>query len=78
MAKSDTPKLVNGKIPYLFDGGLDAGLIMLSALTDEGETRTLEEIAFVCGVKWQAIHAIEQRAIKKIRAEMERRKITRI
>lgn len=76
MAKQKNPRLKKGRIPYLFDGGLDAGLILLSAQTAEGQIRTLKEIAYVCGTSWQNISNIEQRALKKMRAEMARRNIT--
>jgi len=57
----------------LTDGGLDIGLILLSAFTPNGVERTHAEIAFVCGCNRQDIWHIEQRALKKIKAELERR-----
>lgn len=59
----------------LEDGGLDAGLMVLSAITPEGVERTLEEIAFVCGCYKQDIWHIEARAKRKIKAEFEKRGI---
>lgn len=59
----------------LEDGGLDAGLIILSAVTPPGMIRTSEEIAFVCGCNRQDIWHIENRALRKIKAEFEKRGI---
>jgi hypothetical protein len=56
------------------DGGLDAGLLVLSAI-NPGVELTLEEIAFVCGVNKQDIWHIENRAKRKLRAEFEKRGI---
>jgi hypothetical protein len=60
----------------LEDGGLDAGLLVLSAVTPPGVEWTQEEIAFVCGCNRQDIHHIEHRARKKIKAEFEKRGIS--
>lgn len=57
----------------LVDGSRDAGLVILSALTERGETRTLEDIAFVCGCTKQNIQNIEKNALRKIKAELIRR-----
>lgn len=57
------------------DGGLDAGLMILAAVTPPGVELTLEEIAMVCGVNKQDIWHLENRAKKKIRAELEKRGI---
>jgi DNA-directed RNA polymerase sigma subunit (sigma70/sigma32) len=57
------------------DGSVDAGLLMLSLCTPRGQTRSLREIAFVCGVKMQNIHYIEKVAIRKIRQEFTKRGI---
>ena len=59
----------------LEDGGLDAGLMVLSAVTPRGVERSLEEIAFVCGCNRQDIWHIENRAKRKIKAELEKRGI---
>ena len=58
------------------DGGIDAGLTILAAVTPPGVELTLEEIATVCGVNRQDIWHIENRAKKKIKAEFERRGIS--
>lgn len=57
----------------MVDGGLDAGLTLLSLATPEGVERTHAEIAFVCGCNHQDIWHIERRAKAKIKAELERR-----
>jgi len=57
----------------LEDGGLDAGLTILSAVTPRGVELTLEEIAFVCGCGKQDIWHIENRAKKKLRDEFQKR-----
>ncbi len=59
----------------LADGGLDAGLPVLSAVTLPGVELSLEEIAFVCGCSKQDIRHIENRAKRKIKTEFERRGI---
>lgn len=59
----------------LADGGLDAGLLVLSAVTPPGVELSLQEIAEVCGCNKQDIYHIERRAIRKIKAEFERRGI---
>lgn len=58
----------------LEDGGLDAGLTVLSAITPRGVERTLADIAYVCGCNPQDIYHIEKRALKKIKAEFEKRR----
>jgi hypothetical protein len=55
------------------DGSLDAGLTLLLAATPPGVERTHAEIAFVCGCNHQDIWHIENRAKRKIKAELERR-----
>lgn len=55
------------------DGGVDAGLLILSAVADR--ELTLEEIAFVCGCSKQHIWHIEAKAKRKIKAEFEKRGI---
>lgn len=60
----------------LEDGGLDAGLMILSAVTPPGVERTLAEIAFVCGCNRQDIFHIERRAKQKMKAEFEKRGIS--
>ena len=57
------------------DGGLDAGLLVLSVVTPPGVELGLREIADVCGCDQQDIWHIERRAMKKIKAEFERRGI---
>jgi hypothetical protein len=59
----------------LEDGGLDAGLMLLSAITPEGVERAHAEIAFVCGCNHQDIWHIENRAKKKLKAEFKKRGI---
>lgn len=56
------------------DGSVDAGLLLLELATPRGVERTQDEIAFVCGCSKQNIQGIEYRALKKIKAEFERRK----
>lgn len=56
------------------DGTVDAGLFLLAIATPYGIERTQSEIAFVCGCSLQNIQGIEYRALKKIKAEFERRK----
>lgn len=60
----------------LEDGGLDAGLMILFALTPPGQERSLAEIAYVCGCNKQDIWHIENRAKRKIKIELEKRGIT--
>lgn len=57
------------------DGSVEAGLLLLLQATPRGIERTQAEIAFVCGCSLQNIQAIEHRALKKIKAEFERRRI---
>lgn len=57
----------------LTDGGLDAGLLVLSHVAPPGVEFSLREIAEVCGCSWQDIWHIERRAMRKIKAEYERR-----
>ncbi len=59
----------------LIDGGLDAGLTLLAAITPPGVELSLAEIAFVCGCNKQDIWYIENRARRKLKAEFERRGI---
>lgn len=55
------------------DGSIDAGLALLLLATPRGIERSQEEIAFVCGCTLQNIQGYEYRALKKIKAEFERR-----
>lgn len=57
------------------DGGMDAGLMMFSLATPRGVTRSLGEIAEVCDCKKQTIWNIEKRALAKLKAEFERRRL---
>lgn len=50
----------------MVDGGIDAGLFLLSLATPYGVTRTLEEIAEVCGCSRENIRHIEERALAKL------------
>jgi hypothetical protein len=60
------------RMPEYRDGSVDAGLLMLLALTPRGMTRTHEEIAFVCGCSKGYIWHVEKRARLKMRKEFER------
>ncbi len=51
----------------LHDGGIDAGLYLLSLVTPRGVELTQEEIAEVCGCSRALIYLIEKRAIKKLK-----------
>lgn len=55
------------------DGSLDAGLVVLSAITPRGVELSLEDIAYVCGCNRQDIWHIERRAMRKLKAEFARR-----
>lgn len=57
----------------LEDGGLDAGLLLLS-ISNLGEL-SLRDIAFVCGCNPQDIWHIENRAKKKLKTEFEKKGI---
>ena len=46
---------------------IDLGLAVSGALLKPGQTRTLRELAAFCGCHWNAIHHIEQKALKKLR-----------
>lgn len=59
----------------LTDGGIDAGLLVLSAVTPPGVELTQEEIAAVCGCSRGYIWWLEKRAKQKIKREFERRGI---
>ncbi len=59
----------------LTDGGLDAGLLVLCAATPREITRSVHEIAFVCGCNPQDIWHIEHCARRKLKIEFERRGI---
>jgi hypothetical protein len=54
----------------------DEGLDRLYRSTPRGLIRTHREIADAAGAKFQTIFYIEQQALKKIRAEFDRRRIT--
>lgn len=60
----------------LVDGSVDAGLYMLEKLAPQNRVYTQQELAEVCGCSHNHIGHIEQRAIKKLKLELERRNIT--
>jgi hypothetical protein len=62
--------------PDYEDGSIEAGLWMLAMISHPNEEWTLEAIAEACGVSFQAIHQIEQKALSKMRKELSRRKLT--
>jgi hypothetical protein len=70
MPKQKRPQLSGS----LRDGGIDAGLLLLSLVTPRGVTRTLDEIAFVCGCTKNNIYLIEKRALKKMRNPVRSRR----
>lgn len=49
------------------DGSIDAGLLLLSLATPRGITRTLDDIAYVCGCSRSHIEQIQINAIKRLR-----------
>jgi hypothetical protein len=49
------------------DGGMDAGLLMLSLITPREFEWELQDIAFVCGCTPEAIRQIEEQALAKLR-----------
>jgi hypothetical protein len=57
----------------LQDGSVDAGLFLLEAVTPPGRTRTVDEIAFVCGCSRALIWQIEKRAKEKLRRKFRQR-----
>ena len=65
----------NEKLSDLSDGSIDAGLFLLDLATERGNERTQGEIAYVCGCTLQNIQYYERSALKKIKAEFERRNI---
>jgi transcriptional regulator len=56
------------------DGSIDAGLLLLAAVTPRGVTWTQEEIAFVCGCSRGYIWLLEKQARAKIRQKFEQLK----
>jgi redox-regulated HSP33 family molecular chaperone len=51
------------------DGGVDAGLLLLSLYADEtGRTFSIDEIAYVCGCSHGLIWYVERDALKKFRS----------
>jgi hypothetical protein len=62
--------------PPFEDGSIEAGLWCLMMISQPNEEWTLEAIAEACGVSFQAIHQIEQNALRKLRKELSRRKLT--
>ena len=58
------------------DGTIDAGLFLLELATPPGVERSQKEIAEVCGCSMQNIQRIEYIALRKLRAELEKRGIT--
>lgn len=50
------------------DGGIDAGLILLTYWCNEhpGVTLTRDQIAFVCGCSDSFIYALQERALRKL------------
>lgn len=56
----------------LRDGSIDAGLVVLLAVTPRGHTWTQQEIADVCGCARGLIWNIEDRAMKKLKKAYER------
>jgi transcriptional regulator len=57
----------------LQDGGIDAGLHLLSLVIPRGVELSQEEIAFVCGCTRSNISNIERRAMDKLRVMLRRR-----
>jgi len=49
---------------------LDLALAVCHALTPPGYEWKLQDLADVCGVSFQAIHSIEQQALRKLRAKI--------
>lgn len=60
------------------DGSIDAGLLMLGMVTKEGQKRTAQEIADVCGVSDQTILNIQHKALAKMRRKMEKIMATKV
>jgi hypothetical protein len=60
------------------DGSVEAGLYLLEIFTPHGVERTQAEIAFVCGCSLQNIQHYERAALRKIKAELQRRGIDKI
>lgn len=63
------------KFEEIEDGGIDAGLVMLEAIYPDGAELSLREIAEICGCRWQNIWYIEKQALKKMKKELEARRI---
>jgi hypothetical protein len=59
----------------LEDGGIDAGLFLLSLITPRGMVLTQAEIAYVCGCSKANIYLLEKAAKEKLRQSLERRGI---
>ena len=53
--------------------GIDLGLEVIEAVRQPDAKLSLRDIAEVCGCTWQAIHFIEQSALRKLRRELSRR-----
>jgi hypothetical protein len=51
---------------------LDLALAVCHALTPPGYEWKLQDLADVCGVSFQAIHSIEQQALRKLRSKISR------
>lgn len=60
-------------VTKLRDGSVDAGLFVLDAVTPPGKTRSVDEIAFVCGCSRALIWQIENRAKKKLLRKFQQR-----
>lgn len=69
----NSSKRIKERLKQHRGGGIDAGLARLSQTARRGVPLSHREIAAACGCSWQLIWLIEQKALKKIKEELERR-----
>lgn len=65
---------VGGKVTLEKVAEVELGIAVCGALTKPGQVRSAGEIALFAGCSKQAIHQIEQRALKKLRDALNERK----